>query len=161
MRFVILIFIWIFSLVFATPMSWTLAPCLDFENAKNIQVLLWGIGRHCRGLASWSWFGYGPWSLIHWWSKFWLYLGFEGAKNIQVLQVLIWGIGRHCRFLTGVWQLDHDSDMVPSLWYTDDTNFGSILVLKVKRTSMSFRSWFGALKDAGGSWLGFGNFILI
>ena len=61
------------------------------------------------GLASWSWFGYGHWSLIHPWSEFWL----------------------------------------------------SILILKVQRTSMSFKSSFGALEDAGGSWLGFGILILI
>ena len=114
MRFVNLIFIWIFSLVFAT-LVWTLALTLDFE----------------------------------------------GAKNIQVLQVLIWGIGRHCRFLTGVWPLDLDFDMFPGLWYIDDSNFGSILVLEVQRTSISFKSWFGALEDAGGSWLGFGILILI
>ena len=61
------------------------------------------------GLASWYWFGYGHWSLIHPYSKFWL----------------------------------------------------SILILKVQRTSMSFKSWFGALEDAGGFWLGFGILILI
>ena len=61
------------------------------------------------GLVSWSWFGYGHWSLIYSCSKFWL----------------------------------------------------SILILKVQRTSMSFKSWFGALEDAGGSWLGFGILILI
>ena len=74
-----------------------------------------------------------------------LCLDFEGAKNIQVLQVLIWGIWRHCRFLTGVWHLYLDLDLVPGLWYTDDPNFGSIFVLKVQRTSMSFKSLFGAL----------------
>ena len=37
----------------------------------------------------------------------------------------------------------------------------SILILKVQRTSMSFNSSFGALEDAGGSWLGFGILILI
>ena len=37
----------------------------------------------------------------------------------------------------------------------------SILILKVQRTSMSFKSSFGALEDAGGSWLGFGILILI
>ena len=36
----------------------------------------------------------------------------------------------------------------------------SILILKVQRTSMSFKSWSGALEDAGGSWLGFGNLDL-
>ena len=61
------------------------------------------------GLASWSLFGYGHWSLIYLCSEFWL----------------------------------------------------STMLLKVQRTSMSFKSWFGALEDAGGSWLGFGIFILI
>ena len=37
----------------------------------------------------------------------------------------------------------------------------SILILKVPRTSMSLKSWFGALDDAWGSWLGFGILILI
>ena len=32
--------------------------------------------------------------------------------------------------------------------------------LKVQRTYMSFKSSFGALEDAGGSWLGFGILIL-
>ena len=61
------------------------------------------------GLASWYWFGYSHWSLVHPYSKFLL----------------------------------------------------SILILKVQRTSMSFKSSFGALEDAGGSWLGFGILILI
>ena len=59
--------------------------------------------------TSWYWFGYGHWSLVHPYAKFWL----------------------------------------------------SILILKVQRTSMSFKSSFGALEDAGGSWLGFGILILI
>ena len=37
----------------------------------------------------------------------------------------------------------------------------SILILKIQRTSMALKSWFGALEDAGGSWLGFGILILI
>ena len=61
------------------------------------------------GLASWSWFLYGQWSLIHPCSKFQL----------------------------------------------------SILILKVQRTSMSFKSWFGTLEDTGESSLGFGILILI
>ena len=44
-----------------------------------------------------------------------IYLDFEGAKNILVLLVLIWGIGGHWRFLTGVWHLDLDLDMVTGL----------------------------------------------
>ena len=133
-------------------------------------------------------------------------------------------------FLTGVWHLDRDYDMATGLWYTNVLNFGSILILKVQRTSMSLKSWmlqgpdwssacslsphlglwrtlkipdwgltswswpeyghwslrhpwsefwlsilllkvqrtsmsfkssFGALEDAGGSWLGFGILIII
>ena len=37
----------------------------------------------------------------------------------------------------------------------------SIFILKVQRTSMSFKSSFQALEDAGGSWLGFGMLIFI
>merc|ERR1712081_5924 len=37
----------------------------------------------------------------------------------------------------------------------------SILILKVQRTSMSFKTSFGALEDAGASLLGFGILILI
>merc|ERR1711954_442667 len=51
--------------------------------------------------------------------------------------------------------------MITGLVYNHDTNFGSILILKVQRTSMSFKSSFGALEDAGGSWPGFGILILI
>ena len=44
-----------------------------------------------------------------------LYLDFEGAKNIHVLSVIIWGFGGCWRFLTGVWHLDLDLDMVRNL----------------------------------------------
>ena len=44
-----------------------------------------------------------------------LYLDFEGAKNIHVLNVLIWGFGGGWRFLTVVWYLDLDLDMVTRL----------------------------------------------
>ena len=72
-------------------------------------------------------FGYSHWSLIQLWSKlFALYLDFEGAKNIHVLYVLIWGFGGCWRFLTGVWNLHLDLDMVTGLWYTHDSNFGSL-----------------------------------
>ena len=67
--FTILILIWIWSLVFDTPM---------------IRILA-------------------------------LYLDFEGAKNIHVLYVLIWEFGGCWRFLTGVWHLDLDLDMVTGL----------------------------------------------
>ena len=55
-----------------------------------------------------------------------LYLDFGVAKKIHVLKVLIWGLGGHCRFLTGVWYLDLDLDMVTGLWKTHVPNFGSM-----------------------------------
>ena len=44
-----------------------------------------------------------------------LYLDFEGTKNIYVLLVLILGFGERWKFLTGVWHLDLDLDMVTGL----------------------------------------------
>ena len=79
-----------------------------------------------RGLESWSWFGYGPWSLIHGWSKFWPYLGFEGAKNLHVIYVLIWGFGGCWMFLTGSGHLDLNRNMVTGLWYTHVPYLGSL-----------------------------------
>ena len=120
------------------------------------------------GFESSSWVGYGHWSLIYSWSKFWfsililkgqrtsisykssfgalefvilmliliwsmfldspmiwilvLYLDFEVAKNINILWVLGWGFGGGWRWLTGVWHLDLDLDMVTGVWYNHDTN---------------------------------------
>ena len=53
-----------------------------------------------------------------------LYGDFEGAKNIHVLKVIIWSFGGHWRFLTGVWQLDLDYDMVTYLMYNIVPKFG-------------------------------------
>ena len=72
--------------------------------------------------SSWRGFGiltlieHGHWSLTHPWSKFWLSLDFEAAKNIHVLSVLIWGFGGCWRILTGVLRLDLYFDMVTGLW---------------------------------------------
>ena len=44
-----------------------------------------------------------------------LYLDFEGAKNIHVLYVLYMDFGGGWRFLTGVWHLDLDLNMVTGL----------------------------------------------
>ena len=144
-----------------------------------------------------------------------LFLDFEGAKNIHDLKVLNWGFWVHGSFLTRVWKLELDLDMVIGLWYTHVRIFGSlswfwrckehpwplsldlglwrtlevpdwglsswswfgygywslvhpwfefwlsILILKVQRTSVTFKSWFGALEDAGGYWLEFSILILI
>ena len=40
---------------------------------------------------------------------------FEGANNTHVLQVLSWGFGGGWRFLTVVWHLDLDLDIVTGL----------------------------------------------
>merc|ERR1711954_422343 len=97
---VFLILIWIWSLVFATPMIQILPLYLDFEGAKNIyvlSVLIWGFGGCWRFLT-----GFGILILIWIWYLVFgtpifrilaLYLDFEGAKNIHVLQVLIWDVG--------------------------------------------------------------------
>ena len=53
-------------------------------------------------------------------------LDFYRAKNINVIWVLIWGFGACWRFLTGVWYLDLDSDMVTCQWYTHVQNHGSL-----------------------------------
>ena len=80
--------------------SCPLSPYLGLS--RTLEVSEWN-------LAFWSWFGYGHWSLIYLWSKFWL----------------------------------------------------SILILKVQRTFMSFKSSFWALEVAGGFWQGLGILILI
>ena len=41
-----------------------------------------------------------------------LLIYFEGAKNTHVLKVLNWEFGGCLRFLTGVWHLNLDLDMV-------------------------------------------------
>ena len=116
LKFGILILIWIWSLVFNTPMSQILALCLDFEITKNIYVLL----------------------------------------------VLIWAFGGCWRFLTFVWNIDLDLDMVPGLWYNLVPNFVSLSWFwRCKEHLCLFKSWLGALEDARGSWLGFGILILI
>ena len=57
---------------------------------------------------------------------------------------------RIMNFCSIYWSLIHTS----KFWI-------SILILKVQRITMSFKSWFGALEEARGSWLGFAIFILI
>ena len=49
-----MILIWVWSLVFDTPIFRILALYLDFEGAKNIHVLevpIWGFGGHWRFLT--------------------------------------------------------------------------------------------------------------
>ena len=99
------------------------------------------------GLASSSWLGYSHWSLEHPWSEFWL--------------SVIWGLGGRWRswwrfgilILIWIWSLVFDTPMIGFLL--------SILIFNVQRRLMSFKSSFGDLEDAGGSWLGFGTFFMI
>ena len=51
---------------------------------------------------------------------------FLGWNYILVLKVLIWGFGGCWRFLTWVWHLGLDLDIVTGFWYTNDLNFGSL-----------------------------------
>ena len=94
--------------------------------------------------------------------NFALFHDFEGAKNIschlspdlglwRTSEVSDRGLTSSSRFWFGHW----------SLIYQWSEFWLSILILKVQRTSMSFKSSFWALEDAGGSWLGIGIFILI
>ena len=69
----------------------------------------------------------------------------------RTLEVSGWGFASWYWFGYGHWSSIHPGF---KFWL-------SILILKIWRTMMSFESWFGALEDAGGSWLGFGILILI
>ena len=72
-----------------------------------------------------------------------LCLDFEGEKNINFFEVLIWGFGGHWRFPTGVWHLDLELNMVIGfLLYPFSEFWLPILILKVQRTLMSFKSSF-------------------
>ena len=67
------------------------------------------------------------------------------------LEVTDWCLASWSWLEYGHWYLIHPWS---KLWL-------SILILKVQRNFMSFKSWFRALEDAGGSWPGFGILILI
>ena len=69
----------------------------------------------------------------------------------RTLEVLDWGLGCWSWLRFNHWYLIHPCS---KFWL-------SLEILKVQRTSMSFKSWFRAFEDAGGSWLGFGILILI
>ena len=89
-------------------------------------------------LGAWnSWQGFSILILIQIWSLVFdtslfqnlaLYLNFNSAKNIHILWVLVLSFGGCWRFLTGVWHLDLDSNMVTGLWYNHDPNFCSHII---------------------------------
>ena len=84
------------------------------------------------GEVSWSWFGYGHWSLLHPCARFWpsiLILKVQRTSmsfksSFGALKVL--GFGGHWRFLTGFWHLDLDLDKVTCPWHTHALNFDSL-----------------------------------
>ena len=69
----------------------------------------------------------------------------------RMLEVPDWGFGPWCWLRYSDWSLIHHCSKI---WL-------SVLILNLQRTSMSVKSWFGALEDVGGFWLGFGILILI
>ena len=114
------------------------------------------------GLTCWFRFGYDHWSLICPWSEFWLSILIWKVQGISMslsldlglwwgLEVPDWGLASWYWFGYGHWSLVHPYS---KFWL-------SILILKVQRTCMSFKSSFGACEDTEGSWLGFRILILI
>ena len=100
--------------------------------------------------------------LIHSWSKFWLSIlifkvqrtSMSFKSSFRALEDAEWSwLGFVIFVLVWIWSLVFHAPMFQIL--------ALILILKVQRTSISFKSWFGALEDTGGSWLGFGILILI
>ena len=69
----------------------------------------------------------------------------------RMLVVPDWCLGPWSWFKHDHWSLIHPCS---KFWIY-------ILIWKVQRKSMSFKSWFGALEDAGGSRLGFCILVLI
>ena len=67
------------------------------------------------------------------------------------LEVPRWGLSSWSLFGYFHWSLLHPCS---ELWL-------DVLILKVQKTFKSFKSYFWALEDIVGSWLGFGIFILI
>ena len=174
LRFGILILICIWSLVFYSTTLQISALYQDFEGAKNthiLQVLIWGFGEGWRFLIKvWHLNLDLDMSLTHPWCDFWLSVLIL-KEQILYMSLQFWfeALGdtggslyqfwrRKEQQFSGLllsilifWPLVHQcSDFLPS-----------ILILKVQRTSMSFKSSFGASDDAGGSWLWFGILILI
>ena len=204
----ILILIWIWSMVFDTPIFQILAS-YHFEGEKNIhvfEILGWAFGVCWRflnevwyinldlnmvtglwytyalyfgslswvwkfkeylcpdlgllrmlevpdwGLASWSWHSYGFWSLIHPCSEFWLSIVILKVQRTSMsLKSWFKALKAGCwMFLTGVWYLDLDMNMVIGLWYTHVPNFGSILVLKVQEHQCPLKPDLGLSKMGSG-----------
>ena len=136
-------------------------------------------------LTSWSWFGYGHWSLTHQWSAFGLSILILKVQRTSISFKSLYGASGHdggswigfwflrckespCPLAPdlGLWKILEvpDSGMASWTWYgychwslihVWPKFWLSNLILKVQRTSVAFKSWFGALEHAGSSWIGF------
>ena len=149
---------------------WTfLGPFVYFAGSKNIHVLwvlicdfgcgsrfMTGVWHHDLDfdMVPGLWYIYDP-NLC---SLSWFWRG-KGhpcplSPNLELwrmLEIPDWGLASWSWLEFGHWSLLHPWS---KFWF-------SMWISKVQRTSMSWKSWFGALEDAGGSWLGFGIMILI
>ena len=146
--FGILILIWICSQVFGISMYGILALYLDFEGAKNIHVLkalIWGFEGHWRFLT-WVLHPYidldmvtGLWysHILTFISLLWFWRCKEHPCPLspemglwRTLEVPDWGFEAWYWFGYGHWSLFHSYS---EFWL-------SILLLKLQRTSMFFKS---------------------
>ena len=78
------------------------------------------------GLVSWSWFSMVTSLWYNHDPSFGSLSWFWRCKEHPCPLSPHLGFGGRWRFLTGVWHLDLDLDMVIGLWYTLDLNFGSL-----------------------------------
>ena len=142
---------------------------LDFESVKDIHVLsvlIWDF-RGCLRFLTWVWlpdlnldvvFGLCHTNSLNFDSLSWFWKCKERSMSFKSW---FWALedaggswqGIFILILIWVWSLVFETPMVQILIY--------IFILKVQRTSMSFKSCFGALDDAGGSWLEFDILIFI
>ena len=129
-----MILIQIWSLVYGSPTIKILAVYIDFEGTKNIHVI-WVLILGALDDTADSWILIWVWYLM----------------ALKMLKVPDWDLESWSWYGLGHWSLLHPWS---KFWL-------SILILKVQRTSMSFRSWFGDLENARGSWLMFGILTLI
>ena len=114
------------------------------------------------GLASWSRFRYGQWSLIYPWSEFLPSILILKVKRTStpfksLFEALEDAVGSWLGFgiLILIWILSMVFN-IPTIQI-----FALYLDFEGVKSSMSFKSSFRALEDAGGFWLGFEILILI
>ena len=106
----------------------------------------WGLGVPDLGLASWTCFRYGQWSLIHPWSECWFF-------NIFLkVQITSCPLSPHM----GLWRTLEVSDLGLSSWSWYGYSHWSLIHTWSKFRLYLDNFWL-ALQDAAGSWLGFGS----